>query len=253
VVELELSIHGRQFSFWILNHEGHEGHEEKIKKKQAIKVFSYLSLRALRVLRGKIGITDPWSGGRRLVFLLPNWYTKTMAFKGYIQVYTGNGKGKTTAALGLALRAAGRKKKVYIAQFMKKTFYGELGAIQEHLGEYITIKQFGLPDFHHSGKDVTPGEKKAAMAGVEAVKKAIQGKKYHVVILDEANILAHFKIIDIKYLLEIIDNKPDDVELILTGRNAPHEFIKRADLVTEMKEIKHYYKKGIQARIGIEK
>jgi len=96
-------------------------------------------------------------------------------------------------------------------------------------------------------------QKKAAMAGIEAVKKAVQSKKYHVVILDEANILAHFKIIDIKYLLEIIDNKPDDVELILTGRNAPHEFIKRADLVTEMKEVKHYYKKGIQARIGIEK
>lgn len=176
-----------------------------------------------------------------------------MAFKGYIHVYTGNGKGKTTAALGLALRAAGRKKRVYIAQFMKKTFYGELAAIRDHLSEFITIEQFGLPDFHHMGKVISPEERNAAMDGIEAVKKAIQGKQYNIIILDEANILAYFKIIDIKYLLEIIDNKPRDIELILTGRNAPPEFVERADLVTEMKEIKHYYKNGIQARFGIEK
>ena len=125
-----------------------------------------------------------------------------MALKGYIHVYTGNGKGKTTAALGLALRAAGRKKRVYIAQFMKKTLYGELTAINDHLSDFITIQQFGLPDFHHMGKEITPEERNAAMAGIEAVKKIIQGKKYHIVILDEANILAYFKIIDIKYLLE---------------------------------------------------
>ncbi len=176
-----------------------------------------------------------------------------MEQKGYIQVYTGNGKGKTTAALGLALRAAGRKKKVYIAQFLKQSMYGEHIAIERFLQDFVTIEQFGLPEFHYSGNDVTDKERNAAMEGISAVKKAIDSNAYDIIILDEANMAAHFKIIDIKFFLDIIDNKPEDLELILTGRGAPTEFIEKADLVTEMKEIKHYYTKKVQARIGIEK
>jgi cob(I)alamin adenosyltransferase len=176
-----------------------------------------------------------------------------MKNKGYIHIYTGNGKGKTTAALGLALRAAGWGKKTYIAQFMKKTQYGELISIEKYLKDFITIEQFGVPGFHHTGDKVTEEEKNAAMQGIEDVKKAIASEKYHIIILDEANILAYFKIIDLQYLLDIMDNKPENLELIVTGRSAPQEFIDRADLVTEMKEIKHYFTKKITARVGIEK
>lgn len=173
--------------------------------------------------------------------------------KGCIQVYTGNGKGKTTAALGLALRAAGRKKKTFFAQFMKKMEYGELFSIAGHLSSYITIEQFGLPGFHHMGDGVSPGEREAAEAGVDAVRSALESREYQIVVLDEANILCHFGILDVDVFVEIMDNRPEGVELIFTGRNAPEEFLERADLVTEMKEIKHYYTKGIQARDGIER
>ncbi len=172
---------------------------------------------------------------------------------GFIHVYTGNGKGKTTAALGLALRAAGWRKKTYIAQFMKKSQYGELFSIARHLSDFITIEQFGIPEFHHSGHEVTPEERNAALKGIDAVKKAMTSSVYDIIILDEANILAYFKIIDIHFILDIIASKPAHIELILTGRGAPQEFIDRADLVTEMKEVKHYYTKNVQAREGIEK
>jgi cob(I)alamin adenosyltransferase len=176
-----------------------------------------------------------------------------MDFKGYIQVYTGSGKGKTTAALGLALRAAGRGMKTYIAQFMKKTEYGELWAIRDHLKAYITIEQFGLPEFHTSGEKISEEERNAAQAGIEAVKRAVAGGTYQIVILDEVNVALYFKIVEIDTILEIMDQKPDQVELILTGRHAPMEIQKRADLVTEMLEIKHYYTQNVPARPGIEK
>ena len=176
-----------------------------------------------------------------------------MEFKGFTQIYTGNGKGKTTAAIGLAIRAAGRGYKTFIAQFMKKGDYGETLFINEHLKGYITIEQFGLPRFHHSEKGVTEEETKAAMEGIEAVKIAVQSQEYNIVILDEINVLLYFNIIDSKHVIEIIENKPENVELILTGRNAPEEIQKKSDLVTEMKEIKHYFKKNITSRNGIEK
>ncbi len=180
------------------------------------------------------------------------WYNEYMEFKGYVQVYTGNGKGKTTAALGLALRAAGNGMKTYIAQFMKKREYNEIISIKKYLNDYIEVEQFGLPEFHHSGK-VSKEERKCAMHGVEAVKKAIDSKKYNIVILDEVNVLLYFKIIDKKYILEIIKNKPENMELILTGRYAPEEIMEKADLITEMKEIKHYFTENVHARNGIEK
>jgi cob(I)alamin adenosyltransferase len=176
-----------------------------------------------------------------------------MAERGYIQVYTGNGKGKTTAALGLALRAAGRGMKTYMAQFLKKGEYGELLAVKRYLPELIVIEQFGLPAFHHQENGVRKVEREAAEAGISAAKKAMIGGDYRIVVLDEINTLLHFKIIAVKPVLCFLEQKPAGVELILTGRYAPQAIIDRADLVTEMKEIRHYYKKNIQARIGIEK
>ncbi len=176
-----------------------------------------------------------------------------MEFKGYIQVYTGNGKGKTTAALGLALRAAGNGMKTYIAQFMKQSEYSEITSINKYLKGHIKIEQFGLPGFHSTGTAPSKEEKECAMRGVEAVKKAISSGMYNIIILDEVNVLLHFKIIEKKYILEIIENKPGNMELVLTGRYAPDEIMEKADLITEMKEIKHYYTKNVQARKGIEK
>lgn len=176
-----------------------------------------------------------------------------MDFQGYIQVYTGNGKGKTTAALGLALRAAGRGMKTYMAQFLKKGEYGELLAVQDCLADRITIRQFGLPEFHHQEQGVSAEEIAAAEAGLAAAGTAMAGGDYRIVVLDEINTLLHFGIIAVEPVLRFLDRKPAGVELVLTGRYAPQAILDRADLVTEMKEIRHYYQKNIQARTGIEK
>jgi cob(I)alamin adenosyltransferase len=172
---------------------------------------------------------------------------------GYIQVYTGNGKGKTTAALGLALRAAGRGMKTYMAQFLKKGEYGELLAVKRFLPELIVIEQFGLPEFHHQENGVSAVEKEAAEAGMEAANKAIAGGDYRIVVLDEINTLLHFKIIPVEPVLQLLAEKPAALEVILTGRYAPAEILARADLITDMQEIRHYYQNKISARIGIEK
>lgn len=176
-----------------------------------------------------------------------------MVEKGYIQVYTGNGKGKTTAAFGLALRAAGRGKRTYMAQFMKKGEYGELIAVKKYLSRAIVVEQFGLPEFHYTGEKVTEEERQAAQTGIDAAKKAMFSGNYDIVILDEVNILLHFKIVKIESILEIIEKKPDSIELILTGRMAPKEILDKADLITDMKEVKHYFQKNVPARLGIEK
>jgi cob(I)alamin adenosyltransferase len=176
-----------------------------------------------------------------------------MEFHGCIQVYTGNGKGKTTAALGLALRAAGRGMKTYMAQFLKKGEYGELLAAARHLAGLVTIEQFGLPEFHHQEKGVSAAEIKAAEAGLAAAEAALGSGQYQIVVLDEINTLLHFKIIPLEPVLRLMELKPRAVELVLTGRYAPAAVLDRADLVTEMTEIRHYYQKGIQARTGIEK
>ncbi len=176
-----------------------------------------------------------------------------MEFKGYIQVYTGNGKGKTTAALGLALRAAGRGMRTFMAQFLKKGEYGELLAVNGRLADLITIEQFGLPEFHHESRGVSAEETAAAEAGLAAVEAAIAGGSYQVVILDEINTLLHFRIVPVEPVLRLMERKPAGVELVLTGRYAPQAVLERADLVTEMKEIRHYYQKGVLARTGIEK
>ena len=169
--------------------------------------------------------------------------------KGYIQVFTGNGKGKTTAAFGLALRANGAGLKVFIGQFVKGKAYNENEAIAKYL-KNITVKQYGLGCFIVNLP--TDNDIKAAQKGLEDIRKIIQNGKHNIVIMDEVNIALYYKLIEVDELIELMKSKPDHVELILTGRYAPQEIIDMADLVTEMKEIKHYYQEGIQAREGIE-
>jgi len=170
--------------------------------------------------------------------------------KGYVQVYTGNGKGKTTAAIGLAVRAAGANLKVFIGQFVKGMHYSELESLKR-FSDLITIKQFGRECFIFH--DPTEEDIKCARDGLEEAKKIINSGEYQVVILDEINIALYYKLFPIDEVIDIIKNKPEEVELILTGRYAPQEIIDIADLVTEMREIKHYYVKGVMAREGIEK
>ncbi|MDA3833720.1 MAG: cob(I)yrinic acid a,c-diamide adenosyltransferase [Spirochaetales bacterium] len=170
--------------------------------------------------------------------------------KGYIQVYTGNGKGKTTAAFGLALRAAGAGLKVYIAQFVKGMKYSELYSLAK-LSEFITLKQYGRDCFIN--KDPDKEDIKAALEGLKEVKEIMCSGKYQMIILDEANIATYYNLFSVDDLLDFIQARPEDVELVITGRNADPRIIEEADLVTEMKEIKHYYQKGVQARDGIEK
>jgi cob(I)alamin adenosyltransferase len=172
--------------------------------------------------------------------------------RGYIQVYTGSGKGKTTAALGLALRAAGHKQRVYIGQFLKGQMYGELLSAKL-LAPYITIEQFGRTGFIHVTKDPDKEDIQKAKRGLKRCLEAMLSLKYRIIVLDEINVAVYFNLLTEKEILEFLDQKPEGVEIILTGRYAPAVFLKRADLVTEMKEKKHYYKKGVKAREGIEK
>ena len=171
--------------------------------------------------------------------------------KGLIQVYTGNGKGKTTAALGLALRAVGHGLKVLFIQFMKGNIdYGELESSKK-LSPYLTIKQMGRETFV-SKANPDPIDIKLAQDGFALAKKAISNEEYSIVILDEINVAIDYGLIPLSDLLHLLDTKPKGIELILTGRNAKPEIIDKADLVTEMVERKHYYKKGVSARKGIE-
>jgi len=170
--------------------------------------------------------------------------------KGYLQVYTGNGKGKTTAALGLCLRAAGAGLKVYVAQFLKQGDYSEIKAL-ERFSDTIVIEQFGLGQFV-KGKPIQ-AEIDAAREGLEKARMQIVSGDYDMVVLEEASVAAAIGLFTVKDLLNIIELRPDHVELVITGRNAAPEVIDKADLVTEMKPVKHYFDQGVQARIGIEK
>ncbi|MFC1490107.1 cob(I)yrinic acid a,c-diamide adenosyltransferase [Candidatus Latescibacterota bacterium] len=169
--------------------------------------------------------------------------------KGYVQVLTGDGKGKTTAALGLALRAAGAGLRVFIAQFAKKGEYSELKSLKR-FEDIITIKQYGRTGFIVN--DITKEDINCALRGLKEVGENITSGKYQLVILDEANIATYFKLFSAQKLLEIINSRPEHVEIVITGRNADPLIIENADLVTEMREIKHYFEKGVRSRKGIE-
>ena len=170
--------------------------------------------------------------------------------KGYTQIYTGDGKGKTTAALGLALRAAGAGLNVYIAQFMKSGDYSEIKALSR-LADQITVKQFGLGRFI-KGKP-SPEDRVAAQKGLNAIRSALDSGNYQVVIMEEGNVAAMCGLFSVDDILAIMTQKPDDVELVITGRGADARVIDKADLVTEMNAVKHYYQAGVAARTGIEK
>jgi cob(I)alamin adenosyltransferase len=170
--------------------------------------------------------------------------------QGCVKVYTGNGKGKTTAALGLALRAVGRGLNVCVFQFIKGGGrYGEHLAA-EKLAPLLTIIQTGRPGWVNT-KDITEDRQAAQEALVQAQELLTSGE-YDLFICDEINGAVGFGLIDVEQVLELINRKPEKTELVLTGRNAHQLVIEAADLVTEMLEIKHYYKAGVPARTGIE-
>jgi cob(I)alamin adenosyltransferase len=172
------------------------------------------------------------------------------SMQGYVQVYTGNGKGKTTAALGLAIRAAGAGLRVFICQFMKRGEYSELKALELH-GDGIVVEQFGTSRFVID--KITDEDREQAERGLSRVLEILKNGDFDVVILDEINLAVHFGLIQTERVLDLIEGKPPHMELLLTGRMAKKEICDRADLVTEMKEVKHYYEAGVPARLGIEK
>ncbi len=168
--------------------------------------------------------------------------------KGYIHLYTGNGKGKTTAAIGLAVRAAGAGKKTFIAQFVKGMHYSELESLKRF--PEIEIHQFGLDCFivnEPTQKDID-----AARHGLNTVSAIISNKQYDVIILDEVCIALYYKLFSMEEFLDVLKLKPDETEIVMTGRYATQQLMDVADLVTEMKEVKHYYSCGVEARKGIE-
>jgi cob(I)alamin adenosyltransferase len=172
--------------------------------------------------------------------------------RGYVQVYTGNGKGKTTAALGLAVRAAGHGLRVLILQFMKgQVDYGELEGARM-LSPYVELRQAGRDTFVDR-QNPDPEDVRLAREGWDLAKDAILGKKADILVLDEINCAMYFGLLPVDEVLETVKGKPEGMELILTGRGAPAEIIEAADLVTEMREVKHYYGKGVDARLGVER
>jgi len=171
--------------------------------------------------------------------------------KGLIQVYTGNAKGKSTAAFGLAVRASGHGFKVVIVQFMKTgRYYGEISSLKR-LSPEIEIYSYGREGFIHR-EGVKPEDIVLAREALKHGEKAMLHPETDLVILDEINNALYFGLISVQEVMDLISKKPEHVELVLTGRNAPQEIIDRANLVTEMKEIKHPYQEGITSRKGIE-
>lgn len=167
-----------------------------------------------------------------------------------IQIYTGNGKGKTTAALGLALRAVGHGFKVIMIQFMKgKINYGELESAK-HLPNF-KIEQYGRPDFVNP-EDPEEIDIRLAREALARAKEVINSQEYDMIILDEINVAVSFGLIQSNDVIELMKSTPENVEIILTGRYMPEEFIEYADLISEIREVKHHFQTGTPARKGIE-
>lgn len=170
--------------------------------------------------------------------------------KGFVQVYTGDGKGKTTAALGLALRAVGAGYRVRIIQFMKGRQYSESGALKKY-SRQVEVFQTGRTRCIRR-EEVTNKDSREAQRGLNLAFEFLNDEKIDILILDEILVAYLFGLVPLEKILELIDQKPNNLELILTGRGAPLAIIEKADLVTEMREIKHYYQRGVSARKGIE-
>lgn len=169
---------------------------------------------------------------------------------GFIQIYTGAGKGKSTAAMGLIVRALGNDFKIFFGQFMKNRIYSEIKTLKKISKEQLRLEQFGTN--RRVGNPVNEQDHKAALLGIELAQKEMLTGKYDLMILDEFNLAAHYKLVSEERILEFLGKKPKHMELVLTGRSAPEWLIGEADLVTEMKMIKHYFSRGVAARKGIE-
>ncbi len=170
--------------------------------------------------------------------------------KGCVKVFTGNGKGKTTAAIGLSVRFAGEGLKVFLGQFIKKGAYSEIMALKR-FSDLITVEQFGLGRF--AGKDPKPDDIEAARKGLERVRQIIAGETYQLVILDEANVAVKQKLFDLQELVDLISGKPDGLQMVITGRYASAAIVELADEVIEFNPVKHYFEQGAKARVGIDK
>ena len=171
--------------------------------------------------------------------------------KGLVQVYTGNGKGKTTASLGLVFRALGHGLRIHVMQFMKgQTTYGELESAKQ-FADKLTIEQVGLPGFIKEGKQ-TEVDRNMAQAAFVRAQAMVSSGDYDLIVLDELNCAVDFNLVELEDVKEMIRTKPAHTELVITGRNAHPDVVALADLVTEMREIKHYFNAGQAARVGIE-
>jgi len=169
--------------------------------------------------------------------------------KRLVQIYTGDGKGKTTAAFGLAMRACGRGWKVLILQFLKGRESGERIAAEQIDG--LEVTNFGSPDFIRKG-EISPASHRAATEGFRRAQEAVRSGRFDMVILDEINMAVDFGLIPVDGLVRLMRQRPESVELVLTGRSAHPDLVAEADLVSEMMDIKHPYHAGIAAREGIE-
>lgn len=167
---------------------------------------------------------------------------------GYLHIYTGNGKGKTTAAFGLAVRGLYAGKRVYIGQFVKGMKYNETQLTEDF--DTIEIEQYG--ETCMIDREPTENDYKLAQEGLVKINKILQDPQYDIVILDEVTIALYYKLFSVIDLLDILNQREPEKEVVLTGRYAPQELIDMADLVTEMKEVKHYYKQGVLSRDGID-
>lgn len=169
---------------------------------------------------------------------------------GYVQVYTGNGKGKTTAAIGLAVRALGAGWKVFFAQFLKAGEHSEHKALAR-FSDHLTIKTYGRGVFINAEPE--DEDRRLAQAAYQEIADIVASGRYRLVVLDEANVAVKYGLLTVDQILDLIERRAEGVELLITGRYAHSRLVDRADLVTEMREIKHYFDRGIKARVGVEK
>lgn len=171
---------------------------------------------------------------------------------GLFHIYTGNGKGKTTAALGLSLRALGHEMRVYFGQFMKQGQTGERKAFSR-FGNLAKFEQFGNGRFLFPGKAIPSTEIRRAARGLDKIRTAMRSGDFDLVVCDEINTAVTAGLLSESKVLDFAVSRPQGVELVFTGRNAPDSFLREADLVSEIREVKHYFRKGITARLGIER